>query len=223
MTSNDILFHFNIIDLKDAINYLSNSGLLTSGLYDIVQHFIVLTEEQMSNYCFPNKVSQRKIQIVERYGKNSDDYKKFNTMVTAIAMIVRCAQVNEAIRKLYLQYKQREDEYPYLKIQSKGYNELYYNWNSSQDADVQNIKDAAITARDEFHAYSKKYTIEGFDDNFVNKLRLGVYNICSKFYVDTHTTEEKIENFAIGAVENVIGFALMLLMFFLVAKCAISN
>lgn len=221
MTSDDILTHFKIIDLNDALGYLSNTNLMYSGLYDVIQLFVSLTEEQMANYTTPRKVGERKEQIIERYGKGSNDYKQFNTVVTAIGMIVRCAQINESIRALHAKYKQKEDKYKY-RFDSR-YDSITYDWSKSTDPDAMKIKDAAITARNKIHGYSKRYTIDGFEEGFVDKIKMGVYNVCGKFSVDTQTVESKIEDFSIDAVIKIVGYGLMFLAFFLVAKCAMNN
>ena len=221
MNSNDILRQFRIIELKDAISYLTDSRLLYSGLYGVVQQFVALPEDQMSCYKFPRVVGERKQEIIDHYGKNSDDYKQFNTVLTGISLIVCCAQINQAIRALYSKYKQKEDKYRFTSSYSSYYN--VPNWSLSKDPDVLSIKYTAITARDEIHGYSRKYTVDDFEKDFIDKVKIGVYDICFVFSIDTQSLGEKIEDASWNIGAGVVVYGIIFLLFFLMATCAINH
>lgn len=230
MRSDEILTHFTPIKFEDAKAYLNNmKGCLGS----LCREFAQLPEEEMANYKYPDYVSHLRTEIENsRHGRYSADYKYYNTAVTAINLLRNCAQINMAIHAFLEKYKAQEIELAeknptlsryqdYLNNQSS-FPEKYtrIDWHNSTDESVLKIKNAAIQARDQIHGYSKKYTIDGFEEDFINTIKYKVYSICDKFMVNTKTIGEKATDTGASAIGGILHFALLLLLFFLVAKCA---
>lgn len=215
MTSDYILIVFKPIDLNEAVQYLK--GYHYTELCVVVRDFIELTEEEMANYKYPDTVYSIKEGILDsRYGKDSNRYRDFNTLITGISLIKSCAQINVAIYTLQKKYK----EYELLYGTSYHSYSSMTHWFNSTDEDVLRIKDAAIVARDKINGFSKKYTIDGFEENFINKIKYSVYAINRTFMIDTRTIGQKTEDFGIEVFGRIVLYGVFFLLFFLVAKCA---
>lgn len=216
MNSSDVRNAFNPIDLNKSLQYLEGFGF--SDLYTVVQDFVQLSENEMGNYKYPDYVSSIRKEIIDSYnGKNSDRYKRFNTILTAISLIKSCAQINTAIYDLINECKEQENNFGTF----HSYSPIY--WFDSTNEGVLRIKKAAISTRDKIHGYSKKYTVDGFEENFINKIKYQVYVINDKFLVDTRTVGQKTQDFGIEVFGRVILYGLFFLLFFIVAKCVTSQ
>lgn len=217
MLSDDILIHFKPIDLTEAIAYLND--LPYTNIYDVKYKFSKLSEEDMANFVYPASVHNERERLENSYyGKESADFKTFNTIITTINLIKACAKINVAIYNLQAKYRKFERQ--------SGINSYTPfstpSWASSTDEDVLKIKNAAINARDRIHGYSKKYTIEGFEQKFIDKIKWSVYVINNTFRVDTRTIGEKAEDASANVIGVVVGFGILVLVFFLMSKCATS-
>lgn len=212
MNSSVVSSAFKPIDLKKSLQYLEEFEI--SELYSVIQGFVQLTEEEMANYKYPDSITRIRKEIIDSYyGKDSDRYKRFNTILTAIGIIKSCAQINIAI--YFLINKCEEQEQIFGNCYS--YSPIY--WFGSKNEDVLRIKNAAIAARDKIHEYSKKYTIDGFGENFINSIKHQVYAINEKFLVDTRTIGQKTKDFSTDVFGKIILYWLFLLLFFIIAKC----
>ena len=115
--------------------------------------------------------------------------------------------------------KQEENRYS----QIRGGNYFSYSaplWSISKNEKVLKIKDLAISAKDRIQGYSKKYTIDGYEENFINKIKYNIYSINSIFMVDTRTLKEKAVDTGGNILGGIIAFVLFCLAFYLMAKCA---
>lgn len=212
MNSSDVSIAFKPIDLNESLHYLEAFG--GSGLSSVVQDFVQLSEEEMVNYKYPDYVYEIREEIIDSYyGKNSDRYIRFNTILTAISLIKSCAQINIAIYDLINKCEEQEKIFG----TAHTYGPIY--WFASKDEDVIRIKKAAIATRDKIHGYSKKYTVDDFEEKFIDKIKYQVYVINDRFLVDTRTIGQKTQDFGIEVFGRVILYGLFFLLFFIVAKC----
>ena len=216
MRSDEILIHFPPIKLEEPLAYLKN--LPYNSIYDVIIKFSNLSEEEMANYSFPEKVSNIKKDFLDsRYGKDSYGYKDFNTAVTAIILIKACAKINMAIYALRDKYAALEAKYP------SRYSSLdftYPVWYKSTDEDVIKIKNLATNAKNGINNYSKKYTLDGFEENFINTFKYKVFSICERFFVETRTITQQATDAGENILIYVVGFILFVAVFYLMAKCA---
>ena len=218
MTSDHILISFPPINFERALTYLKNmSGPLSS----LIDDFSNLSEEQMASYNYPPYVSRMKTDYLnDKFGKDSAGFKSFNSAILAINLLKACAKLNLAIYTL-------RDKYKAMELQSnRGYVGVsYYStpaWYNSTDEDVLRIKNSAIAVRDQLHGYSKKYTVDGFEENFINTIKYSVYSICDKFFVDTKTVTEKATEAGANVAGTIMAIVIFCSLFWLVAKCATS-
>lgn len=220
LPSDSVYSTFKLIDLKDALQYLKD--MPTMVLHSQVQMFVSLTEEEMAEYTYPRSFDEAEEQILNnREGRSSQTYKEYNTIVTAMNMIIACARINLAIKALHAKYKNIEIKHG-LKNSSLYRDESNISFYKSSEPDVLKIKNLAIKARDRIHNYSKSYTTGDFEKEFVNKLKYKVYAICNVFFVETRTIGQKAEDAGSDFLMKLIMFGLFVLVFFLVAKCATS-
>ena len=215
MYSDEILIYFKPIDLKGVFQYLEDFPY--SDISIVARDFVKMSEDEIANYRFPDFVFSIREDILDsRYGKDSERYKRFNTIITAINLIKSCVQINQAIYKLQNKYKKQELLWG-RELSSYSSPTVWFN---STDEDVLRIKNAAIDARDKINSFSKKYTVEGFEKGFIDKIKYNVYAINSTFMIDTRTIGKKAEDFSIEVFGRIILYGLLFLIFFLVAKCA---
>ena len=219
INSDSILIHFPLIKYEKGLEYLKG---ITGSMSSVIRDFSNLNEEQMLDFKYPSFVSETMEEYRDgRYSKDTDGFRNFNSAVTAINLLKACAKLNLAIYALRDKYKLQEaSQYQNKWIQQSIYSYGTPAWYNSTDEDVLRIKNAAIEARDKIHAYSKKYTVEGFEDGFVNTIKYGIYVICDRFFVNTKTLSEKATETGANVVGSIIAFVLFCLVFWLVAKCA---
>ena len=188
----------------------------------VIRDFSKLNEEQMVAFKYPSFVSELMQEYKDgRYSKDSDSFRNFNSAVTAINLLKACARLNLAIYALRDKYKIEEAiQYQNRWINQRSYSIGTQDWYKSTDEDVLKIKNAAIDARDKIHGYSKKYTIEGFEENFIDTVKYGVYAICRKFMVETRTVTQKAADAGGNVLAKIIVYGLFILLFILVGKCA---
>ena len=173
----------------------------------------------MVSYSFPKYVSERKERILNsRYGKDSADFKDFNTVVTAIIIMKSCAKLNQAIYALRDKCIESESKRPRYSSSYDSYS--YTSWYNSTDENVLKIKNAAILVRDNIHNYSKKYTVEGFEEEFVNKIKYSVYAICNKFFVETRTLTERATDTGASIIGYIVAFIIFCFLFWIIVQCA---
>ena len=217
MRSGDILFQFPPIELEKPLAYLRD--LPYNSIYEVIVKFSNLSEEEMANFSFPEKVSKIKKEYLDsRYGKDSYGYKDFNTAVLAIIFIKACAQINRAIYALRDKYAAQEAKYP------RGFSSYesipFPIWYKSTDEDVLKIKNAAIKTKDGINNYAKKYTLDGFEENFINTFKYQVFYICERFDIETRTFTQQATDAGENILIHVVGFILFVAVFFLMVKCA---
>ena len=232
MKSEDVLNDFPPIEFDKSLVYLKK---LPCSISSVIREFSELTEEQMASYRYPPHIKQiQKDYLDSPNGKSSTGFKSFNTVITAINILKSCAQLNVAIYalrdKLSTKETEHEKMFPFLSdsVTNRYSRSLERDYHSSEmkylsyttDADLLKIKNAAIDARDRIHGYSKKYTIEGFEENFINNIKYNVFSICDKFRIETRTITEKTTETGENIIGNIIAFALFILVFILVGKCA---
>ena len=219
MRSYEILSYLPPINLEKALAYLNN--LPFSDLYYEVKSFSKLSEDGMANYSFPKEVSEIKERILNsRYGKDSGNYKDFYTTTTAISILRACARINIAIYALHNRCVAQEAKIPrYLKDSYENYSSCL-SLHDTNDKEIMNIKDAATKAKEWINYYSKKYTIDGFEENFINTLKYNVYSICERFNVETRTLTQRATDAGEDFLIKVVLFLLFVGVFFLMAKCA---
>ena len=134
-----------------------------------------------------------------------------------------CAKYNLAILALQDKYKAVEATLYYSRFSRPSYSSYGTpNWHLSTDEDVLRIKNAAIAVRDKIHAYSKKYTLQGFEEDFINNFKYSVYTTCNRFFINTKTVSEKVTETGGNIVINTLFFIVFCTLFWLVAKCACS-
>lgn len=223
MFSDQILITFPPIEFDKPLAFLKN---MSCSLNSLIDEFSTLSMEEIASYEIPSYVSEIKENYLNSIdGKKSNGYKEFNTVITAIGLLKSCAQINMAIYALRNKYLLAEELYNKQSYKKYGYNNpftgyLNVSWHNSTDENVIRIKNAAIETRDKIHGFSKKYTVEGFEENFINTFKYRVYGICDKFYISTQTLTEKTVESGSNILVSIITFALFCLLFGLVAKCA---
>ena len=234
MRSDEVMIHFPPIKLEKGVAFLKG---LSGSMSSVINDFAKLDEEQMANYKYPSFVSETMREYRDgRYSKDSEGFKNFNSAVTAINILKSCARMNLAIYALKKKYEIMEMEAAkanpalsryqyYLSNQYSVVNQYAYSEERkslpyTSDADILQIKEAAINVRDKIHAYSKKHTVEGFEENFINTVKFGVYTICERFFVNTKTLTEKATETGSNIAGNIIAFVLFCFAFWLLAKCA---
>lgn len=229
MRSEEIMDEFPPIKLEKGISYLKE---ITGPMSSVIREFSELNDEQMVTFKYPEFVSKWMQDYREgKYSRDSDSFRKFNSAVTAINILKACAKLNITIYSLRNKYRDEEDklasDFPslsryqqFLSTQPplpEKYKRMAYNYTT--DADILRIKDAVIDVRDRIHSYSKKNTLDGFDDNFISTIKYGVYSICNKFSIETRTITERATETGGNIIGNIIAFALFVLLFILVGKC----
>ncbi|WP_111897396.1 hypothetical protein [Pseudoprevotella muciniphila] len=196
--------------MDKALVYLQ--GL--TGFNDLVDSFSKMNDKQRADFKYPSYVSETMNKFKSgdrRYNKNSDYYRNLNTIVTAINILKACANLNMAIISMSDKYKTKNISYHYLYAQS---------FSSYANEDVLRIKKAAIEAKNRINCFSKKYTIQGFEESCINTVKYGVYAICNKFMVETRTITQRTTEVGTNIIMSIIGFVVFCLAFWVLAKCA---
>lgn len=224
MRSNDVFINFPLIKLEKPLSYLRD--LKYSFL---ISNFFTLTEGEMATYDYPTSISRLREQLNNsRYLDSAYHDKDFNSFVTALGLVKACANINVAINSLYLKSKEKELElikmigvYCY----NNSYNNHYYDscYFDKNDEDIIKIKIAANEVKERIHGYSKKYTIEGFEDNFINSIKYQVYTICDRFHIETRSITERATEKGIDIITWIVLFVLFCVFFSFIAKCATGN
>ena len=220
MRSNEIIYHFPPIKFERGLEYLKG---ITGSMSSVIRDFSQLKDEQqMVDFKYPSWVSQTMQEYRDgRYSKDSDGFRNFNSAITAINLLKSCARLNLAIYALIEKYKVQEaSQYQSRWLQQSSYSFGTPAWYNSTDEDVIRIKNAAIDAKDKIHAYSKKYTLNGFEEGFINTVKYSVYAICDRFFVNTKTLKEKATETGSNILGSIVAFVLFCFVFWLVAKCA---
>ena len=190
----------------------------------VIREFSKLKNEQeIVNFKYPSWVSETIHEYNSgMYSKDSDGFRNFNTAITAINLIKVCAKYNLAILALQDKYKAVEATLYYSRFSRPPLSYGTPNWHLSADEDVLRIKNAAIAVRDKIHAYSKKYTLQGFEEDFINTFKYAVYSTCNRFRVNTKTVTEEVVDTGGNFICNILFFICFCVLFWLVAKCACS-
>ena len=219
--SDDVVIHFPLVKFENAMEYLKG---ISGSMALVIREFSKLKNEQeIVNFKYPSWVSET-IDEYNRgmYSKDSDGFRNFNTAITAINLIKVCAKYNLAILALQDKYKAVEATLYYSRFSRPPLSYGTPNWHLSADEDVLRIKNAAIAVRDKIHAYSKKYTLQGFEEDFINTFKYAVYTTCNHFFVNTKTVTEKVTETGGNIIFNTLFFIVLCTLFGLVAKCACS-
>lgn len=234
MRSESVTNHFPPICLDKGLDYLKKiSGSMSS----VINDFTKLDEVQMTSFKYPPFVSETMQEYRSgRYSKDSDGFRNFNTAVTAINLLKACARLNLAIYALQGKYKAKElkleENNPSLSrymsmIENESSTARNYAENQEMkslmyatDTDLLKIKEAASDVKDKIHAYSKKYTLADFEENFISTIKYPVYNVCNKFNVETRTITEKTTETGSNILGNIAIFAILTFLLILVGKCA---
>ena len=221
MRSEDVVIHFPLVKFENAMEYLKG---VSGPMALVVREFSKLKNEQeIVNFKFPSWVSETINEYNSgMYSKDSDGFRNFNTAITAINFIKLCAKYNLAILALQDKYKAVEVTLYYSRFSRPPLSYGTPNWHLSTDEDVLRIKNTAIAVRDKIHAYSKKYTLQGFEEDFINTFKYAVYSTCNRFRVNTKTVTEKVTDTGGNIIFNTLFFIVLCALFGLVAKCACS-
>lgn len=216
MRSSDVQIHFPLIKTDEALAELKR---MTYNFSSIIDDYSKLSDEQRASFEYPSYVSRMRSDIINgRYGKDCADYRNINTFLTGMGILRSCAQINNAIHALEEKYSAQESKNHYRYASYSSFSSP--SWYNSSDPEVLAIKNQAIAARDKIHNFSKKYTVEGFEENFINKVKYSVYVICNRFMVDTRTLGQKTEDASINIFARIVVYGGFFLLFFLVGKCA---
>ena len=221
MRSDDVVLHFPLVKFENAMEYLKG---VSGPMALVVREFSKLKNEQeIVNFKFPSWVSETIHEYNSgMYSKDSDGFRNFNTAITAINLMKLCAKYNLAILALQDKYKAVEATLYYSRFSRPPLSYGTPNWHLSADEDVLRIKNAAIAVRDKIHAYSKKYTLKGFEEDFINTFKYAVYSTCNRFRVNTKTVTEEVVDTGGNFICNILFFICFCVLFWLVAKCACS-
>ena len=221
MRSDDVVLHFPLVKFENAMEYLKG---ISGSIALVVREFLKLkNEEEIVNFKYPSWVSETIHEYNSgMYSKDSDGFRNFNTAITAINLIKVCAKYNLAILALQDKYKAVEVTLYYSRFSRPPLSYGTPNWHLSADEDVLRIKNAAIAVRDKIHAYSKKYTLQGFEEDFINTFKYAVYSTCNRFRVNTKTVTEEVVDTGGNFICNILFFICFCVLFWLVAKCACS-
>ena len=168
MRSDDVVLHFPLVKFENAMEYLKG---ISGSIALVVREFLKLkNEEEIVNFKYPSWVSETIHEYNSgMYSKDSDGFRNFNTAITAINFIKLCAKYNLAILALQDKYKTAEATLYYSHFSRPSYSSYGTpNWHLSADEDVLRIKNAAIAVRDKIHTYNKKYTLQGFEEDFIS-------------------------------------------------------
>ena len=219
--SDAVVIHFPLVKFENAMEYLKG---ISCSIALVVREFLKLkNEEEIVNFKFPSWVSETINEYNSgMYSKDSDGFRNFNTAITAINFIKLCAKYNLAILALQDKYKAVEATLYYSRFSRPPLSYGTPNWHLSADEDVLRIKNAAIAVRDKIHAYSKKYTLQGFEEDFINTFKYAVYSTCNRFRVNTKTVTEEVVDTGGNFICNILFFICFCVLFWLVAKCACS-
>ena len=219
--SDDVVIHFPLIKFENAMEYLKGVSV---PMALVIREFSKLKNEQeIVNFKYPSWVSETIDEYNSgMYSKDSDGFRNFNTAITAINLIKVCAKYNLAILALQDKYKAVEATLYYSRFSRPPLSYGTPNWHLSADEDVLRIKNAAIAVRDKIHAYSKKYTLQGFEEDFINTFKYAVYSTCNRFRVNTKTVTEEVVDTGGNFICNILFFICFCVLFWLVAKCACS-
>lgn len=219
--SDDVVIHFPLVKFENAMEYLKGvSGSIASVVHEFVK---LKNEQEIVNFKFPSWVSETIHEYNSgMYSKDSDGFRNFNTAITAINLIKVCAKYNLAILALQDKYKAVEATLYYSRFSRPPLSYGTPNWHLSTDEDVLRVKNAAIGVRDKIHAYSKKYTLQGFEEDFINTFKNAVYTTCNHFFVNTKTVTEKVTETGGNIIFNTLFFIVFCVLLGLVAKCACS-
>ena len=219
--SDDVVIHFPLVKFENAMEYLKG---ISGSMALVIREFSKLKNEQeIVNFKYPSWVSETIDEYNSgMYSKDSDGFRNFNTAITAINLIKVCAKYNLAILALQDKYKAVEATLYYSRFSRPPLSYGTPNWHLSADEDVLRIKNAAIAVRDKIHAYSKKYTLQGFEEDFINTFKYAVYSTCNRFRVNTKTVTEKVTETGGNIIFNTLFFIVFCALFGLVAKCACS-
>ena len=221
MRSEDVVIHFPLVKFENAMEYLKG---VSGPMALVIREFSKLKNEQeIVNFKYPSWVSETIDEYNSgMYSKDSDGFINFNTAITAINLIKVCAKYNLAILALQDKYKAVEATLYYSRFSRPPLSYGTPNWHLSADEDVLRIKNAAIAVRDKIHAYSKKYTLQGFEEDFINTFKYAVYSTCNRFRVNTKTVTEEVVDTGGNFICNILFFICFCVLFWLVAKCACS-
>lgn len=221
MRSEDVVIHFPLVKFENAMEYLKG---VSGPMALVVREFSKLKNEQeIVNFKYPSWVSETIDEYNSgMYSKDSDGFRNFNTAITAINLIKVCAKYNLAILALQDKYKAVEATLYYSRFSRPPLSYGTPNWHLSTDEDVLRIKNAAIAVRDKIHAYSKKYTLQGFEEDFISTFKYTVYSTCNRFRVNTKTVTEEVVDTGGNFICNILFFICFCVLFWLVAKCACS-
>lgn len=219
--SDDVVIHFPLVKFENAMEYLKG---ISGSMALVIREFSKLKNEQeIVNFKYPSWVSETIDEYNSgMYSKDSDGFRNFNTAITAINLIKVCAKYNLAILALQDKYKAVEVTLYYSRFSRPPLSYGTPNWHLSTDEDVLRIKNAAIAVRDKIHAYSKKYTLQGFEEDFINTFKYAVYTTCNHFFVNTKTVTEKVTETGGNIIFNTLFFIVLCALLGLVAKCACS-
>ena len=219
--SDEVVIHFPLVKFENAMEYLKG---VSGPMALVVREFSKLKNEQeIVNFKYPSWVSETIHEYNSgMYSKDSDEFRNFNTAITAINLIKVCAKYNLAILALQDKYKAVEATLYYSRFSRPPLSYGTPNWHLSADEDVLRIKNAAIAVRDKIHAYSKKYTLQGFEEDFINTFKYAVYSTCNRFRVNTKTVTGKVTETGDNIIINTLFFIVFCTLLGLVAKCACS-
>ena len=222
MRSEDVVIHFPLVKFENAMEYLK--GISGSIALVILEFSKLKNEQEIVNFKYPSWVSETIHEYNSgMYSKDSDGFRNFNTAITAINFIKLCAKYNLAILALQDKYKTAEATLYYSRFSRPSYSSYGTpNWHLSADEDVLRIKNAAIAVRDKIHSYSKKYTLQGFEKDFINTFKYTVYSTCNRFRLNTKTVTEEVVDTGGNFICNILFFICFCVLFWLVAKCACS-
>ena len=214
MRSDDVVLHFPLVKFENAMEYLKG---ISGSIALVVREFLKLkNEEEIVNFKYPSWVSETIHEYNSgMYSKDSDGFRNFNTAITAINFIKLCAKYNLAILALQDKYKTAEATLYYSHFSRPSYSSYGTpNWHLSADEDVLRIKNAAIAVRDKIHAYSKNYTLQGFEEDFINTFKYAVYSTCNRFRVNTKTVTEEVVDTGGNFICNILFFICTMTCFF---------
>ena len=219
--SDEVVIHFPLVKFENAMEYLKG---ISGSMALVVREFLKLkNEEEIVNFKYPSWVSETIHEYNSgMYSKDSDGFRNFNTAITAINLIKVCAKYNLAILALQDKYKAVEATLYYSRFSRPPLSYGTPNWHLSADEDVLRIKNAAIAVRDKIHAYSKNYTLQGFEEDFINTFKYAVYSTCNRFRVNTKTVTEEVVDTGGNFICNILFFICFCVLFWLVATCACS-
>lgn len=215
MTENNVRSSFHLINYEDGLRYLEKQYYISYD-YGLVKSFIDLDEKEKATYEFPISVLKKIDELRSEYGRKSSRYIRYNTIITSIYIIKYCAGINISINNLAerCRYTDRIFRNTYTS------HAPILNWNIYSDKDVIAIKNAATVAINKINTYSRVYTVDNFEKDFVEKIKEQVLQIAWRFNIDTSSTSDKLKEAGGNCLGEAVLIIVGLLVITLIAKCA---